>query len=698
MAVHQTPRAESKETRWPLDHDDVTDPSPSPSPSPSPEPRRPLYKLFPSASSTSTFNLKRTQSLQKEFVIPPSPFLVPLPRAKRTRSNISSGKWTGPGLSPAWSPRKTPSPGPSLSASSVPGTGTGTAGALDEVPGSGSKAAPVPVLKVEEVHSEGELPGEQQQQQQQMKQHQRSSCPPVLPPQIPPRTSSTDHKKKREKKEREKKEKKEKKEEKKKKKLISKSKSKSKKKEKGMSVDATDTLTRVIKWLDSKEIDDSAIPSPLPVQVTSSQFNFGFDTETDIDIDDTDVDGDGEKGKKRRHRAAAKLRDGLHRGSVIVEHQKLRHPQRYSCPHHPNHHINVSSNDYIDTTISSKQNGVFIPQRGSSLLKAAAKPANTYGQSYNANNEKSLAVELDDSVRRQQSISANHYYHHQQYQPQAGQAHGLGLSSYSSPFNVVAKNTALTSHPLTPPGKAIPNYSVTLAPSPSPARSLREYQDLVISQGSSSSSYPRSQSQSQVQQNQRPQRPFSLESRPLSQTPSQSQSHTHSHSRSHSYSNTFPNSLSRQHSASKHLSQNLVVAKPPRIRSLNTPSIITTAETEDDREEGFRFSINTTTTGATAFDMTDPSFFAGVGSATTTTAGDDLQKRVQERRDDGTPATWSDHKEKILRGPYDYLVQQPGKDIRRQFIEAFNLWLKVPEDSLQVITKVVVMLHTASLL
>ncbi|MCJ1474390.1 geranylgeranyl pyrophosphate synthetase [Lambiella insularis] len=63
---------------------------------------------------------------------------------------------------------------------------------------------------------------------------------------------------------------------------------------------------------------------------------------------------------------------------------------------------------------------------------------------------------------------------------------------------------------------------------------------------------------------------------------------------------------------------------------------------------------------------------------------------------DGT--TWSPEKEKILLGPYDYMVDQPGKNIRRQLISAFNIWLKVPEKSLAVITEVVGMLHTASLL
>jgi geranylgeranyl diphosphate synthase type 3 len=59
---------------------------------------------------------------------------------------------------------------------------------------------------------------------------------------------------------------------------------------------------------------------------------------------------------------------------------------------------------------------------------------------------------------------------------------------------------------------------------------------------------------------------------------------------------------------------------------------------------------------------------------------------------------WSEDNEKILLGPYDYLVGHPGKDIRSQCIAAFNKWLKVPAERLEVITRVVGMLHTASLL
>lgn len=61
-------------------------------------------------------------------------------------------------------------------------------------------------------------------------------------------------------------------------------------------------------------------------------------------------------------------------------------------------------------------------------------------------------------------------------------------------------------------------------------------------------------------------------------------------------------------------------------------------------------------------------------------------------------SAWTEEKEKILLGPYEYLLAYPGKDIRKQLIDAFNVWLHVPEDVLKVISNVVAMLHTASLL
>ena len=58
----------------------------------------------------------------------------------------------------------------------------------------------------------------------------------------------------------------------------------------------------------------------------------------------------------------------------------------------------------------------------------------------------------------------------------------------------------------------------------------------------------------------------------------------------------------------------------------------------------------------------------------------------------------SDTQKQIVRGPLDYLLKSPGKDIRRKFIQAFNEWLRIPEDKLNIITEIVGLLHTASLL
>ncbi|KAJ3556249.1 hypothetical protein NM688_g2133 [Phlebia brevispora] len=61
-------------------------------------------------------------------------------------------------------------------------------------------------------------------------------------------------------------------------------------------------------------------------------------------------------------------------------------------------------------------------------------------------------------------------------------------------------------------------------------------------------------------------------------------------------------------------------------------------------------------------------------------------------------STWSDNNERTLLEPYYHVTSVPGKDIRGQMIEAFNLWLQVPDAPLKVISKIVKMLHNASLL
>lgn len=57
-----------------------------------------------------------------------------------------------------------------------------------------------------------------------------------------------------------------------------------------------------------------------------------------------------------------------------------------------------------------------------------------------------------------------------------------------------------------------------------------------------------------------------------------------------------------------------------------------------------------------------------------------------------------DASERILLEPYKYLLQLPGKQVRTKLSQAFNHWLNVPEDKLQVIIEVTEMLHNASLL
>ncbi|KAI8365948.1 geranylgeranyl pyrophosphate synthase [Radiomyces spectabilis] len=70
------------------------------------------------------------------------------------------------------------------------------------------------------------------------------------------------------------------------------------------------------------------------------------------------------------------------------------------------------------------------------------------------------------------------------------------------------------------------------------------------------------------------------------------------------------------------------------------------------------------------------------------------QLNVQPKEEQLTP----NEKEKILLEPFEYLCSNPGKDIRAKMIEAFDAWLQVPKDKLVAITRVIEMLHSASLL
>ncbi|KAI1284015.1 isoprenoid synthase domain-containing protein [Xylaria sp. FL0933] len=76
----------------------------------------------------------------------------------------------------------------------------------------------------------------------------------------------------------------------------------------------------------------------------------------------------------------------------------------------------------------------------------------------------------------------------------------------------------------------------------------------------------------------------------------------------------------------------------------------------------------------------------------------DPERYATENFDYVARRTWTEKKEEIISGPFNYLLNQPGKDIRTKLIKAFNVWLDVPKDTLDVISNVVAMLHTSSLL
>jgi len=63
-----------------------------------------------------------------------------------------------------------------------------------------------------------------------------------------------------------------------------------------------------------------------------------------------------------------------------------------------------------------------------------------------------------------------------------------------------------------------------------------------------------------------------------------------------------------------------------------------------------------------------------------------------------TSSPWLDANETILLEPYKHITSSPGKEIRSQLTEAFNLWLNVPLEKMQMINRIVTMLHSASLL
>jgi hypothetical protein len=58
----------------------------------------------------------------------------------------------------------------------------------------------------------------------------------------------------------------------------------------------------------------------------------------------------------------------------------------------------------------------------------------------------------------------------------------------------------------------------------------------------------------------------------------------------------------------------------------------------------------------------------------------------------------NDKEEEIICAPVHYVTTLPGKDIRGKLISAFNEWFRIPDEQLEIIKRVVGLLHVASLL
>ena len=57
-----------------------------------------------------------------------------------------------------------------------------------------------------------------------------------------------------------------------------------------------------------------------------------------------------------------------------------------------------------------------------------------------------------------------------------------------------------------------------------------------------------------------------------------------------------------------------------------------------------------------------------------------------------------DGQDEVLLEPFTYLLRKKGKDIRQKLLQAFNVWLHVPEEKVKIIGEIIQMLHNASLL
>ena len=63
----------------------------------------------------------------------------------------------------------------------------------------------------------------------------------------------------------------------------------------------------------------------------------------------------------------------------------------------------------------------------------------------------------------------------------------------------------------------------------------------------------------------------------------------------------------------------------------------------------------------------------------------------------GIPYSKSNSREqdKLLLEPFAYLLQVPGKNIRKKLLHAFNFWMKIPDETALKIGEIIQMLHNS---
>lgn len=182
------------------------------------------------------------------------------------------------------------------------------------------------------------------------------------------------------------------------------------------------------------------------------------------------------------------------------------------------------------------------------------------------------------------------------------------------------------------------------------------------------------------------------------------------HSEPHRSQSNGTNDSEAQHTEMNGVETNGLDSHYPETNGIETPASESNGHKANEFQAKLSQANGTETNGLEANDTETKNVPTNILSTLVTTQDDqmngDNQKDSTETRSIhtnrasslGRRPEWTDEQEQILMGPFDYLETLPGKNLRSAFIQAFNTWLQVPPKQLEIVEKVISMLHTASLL